>query len=71
MFKQPRLLAPAALSLLFTVSPLAAADSFTFDQLVSAGANACLPDATAKVIITSAASHTADIVSIQIRGDLN
>ena len=52
MFNPLPFLAPAALGLLFTASPLAAADSFTFDLVVSAGAKACLPNATAKVSIT-------------------
>jgi len=52
MFKSLSFLAPAALSLILTVSPLSAADSFTFDMVVSAGAGACLPNATAKVTIT-------------------
>ena len=51
MFKQLPLLAPAALSLVFTAPPLAAADSFTFDMVVSVGAKACLPNATATVTI--------------------
>src|SRR5215471_20406633 len=52
MFKPLPFLAPAALGLLFTASPLSAAGSFTFDMVVSAGARACLPNATAKVTIT-------------------
>jgi hypothetical protein len=59
MFKQLQFLAAsAALSLSFTVSPLAAATddpddgSFTFNMVVSTGAKACLPNASAKVTIT-------------------
>src|SRR5262249_27639239 len=51
MFKQLQFLAPTALSLVFTVAPLVAADSFTFDMVVSAGGKQCLPNATAKVSI--------------------
>lgn len=58
MFKQLQFLAaPAALSLLFTVSPLAAAtdtpdDSLTFNMVVSAAGKTCVPNAAAKVTIT-------------------
>jgi hypothetical protein len=60
MFKQLHFLAaPAALSLLMTVSPLAASandsdDSVTFSMVVSAGAKTCLPNASATVKITPA-----------------
>jgi len=69
MFKQLQFLAaPAALTLLITVSPLAAgpgADSFTFDMVVSAGAKACVPNATAKVTITPVGSVETMEVSVQ------
>jgi hypothetical protein len=60
MFKQLQFLAAsAALSLSFTVAPLAADDgkdddSQTFNMVVSAGAKTCLPNASAKVTITPA-----------------
>ena len=80
MFKQPRLLlaATAALSLLATVAPLAAAsgnpvdDAFTFNMVVSGGAKTCLPNAAAKVRIDSATSawwrgwHCAEEAGISI-----
>ena len=58
MFKQLQsLAATAALSLLLTVSPLAAAadkadNSVTFNMVVSAGAKTCLPNASGTVRIT-------------------
>ena len=60
MFKQLLFVAaPAALSLLLTVPPLAAEshdsdDSFTFNMVVSGGAKTCLPKASATVQITPA-----------------
>ena len=60
MLKQLKFVAvPAVISVLLTVSPLAAGqkdsdDSFNFDMVVSAGSKTCLPNATAKVKITPA-----------------
>ena len=74
MFKQPRLVlaVTAALSLLATTAPLAAAsgnpddDPFTFNMVVSAGAKKCLPSATAKVKIDSAGP--VEIMDVSIQG---
>jgi hypothetical protein len=73
MFKQLQFLAaPAALSLLFTMSPAATAadgpdaDSFTFSMVVSAGAKACLPNATASVTITPAGP--VEIMDVSVQG---
>jgi hypothetical protein len=70
MFKQLQFLAAsAALTLSFAVSPLAAApdddDSLTFNMVVSAGAKACLPNASAKVTITPAGSVEFMDVAVQ------
>src|SRR5689334_19697771 len=55
MFKELRFLtAPAALSVLLAMSPVARADSddpLKFKMVVSAGAKACVPNATASVSI--------------------
>lgn len=69
MFKQLQFLAaPAALSLLLTVSPLAAgpdAGSFTFDMVASTGAKTCLPNAAATVTITPVGAVETMEVSVQ------
>jgi hypothetical protein len=71
MFKQLQFLAAsAALSLSFTVAPLAADDgkdddSQTFNMVVSAGAKACLPNASAKVTITPAGAVEFMDVTVQ------
>jgi hypothetical protein len=69
MFKQLQFLAaPAALTLLFTVSPLAAgpdAGSFTFDMVASTGAKTCLPNAAATVTITPVGAVETMEVSVQ------
>jgi hypothetical protein len=63
-------LSAISLSLLFTVSPLAAESdddhSFTFDMAVSAGAKVCLPKATAKVKITP--SGSTEIMEVWLQG---
>jgi hypothetical protein len=70
MMKQLRCLAAAgALSLLLTVSPLAAApddDSAAFSMVVSAGAKGCLPNATATVKIKP--SGPVDIMDVTVQG---
>jgi hypothetical protein len=63
------LAAPAALSLILTAFPLAAApkdDSVTFAMVVSAGAKTCLPDASAKVTITPAGP--VEIMDVVVQG---
>jgi hypothetical protein len=72
MIKQTLLLAaPAALSLLLTVSPLAAApddseNSTTFNMVVSAGAKTCVPNASATVTITPAGP--VEIMDVTVQG---
>ena len=73
MFKQlPFLVVSAAISLSFTVLPLAATpdgrddDSFTFKMVVSAGAKTCLPNASAKVTITPAGP--VEIMDVSVSG---
>ena len=66
MLRQLPFLAPAALSLLFTAPPLAAADAFTFPMMVSAGAKACLPNATATVTITP--TGPVEIMNVSVKG---
>src|SRR6516165_2492820 len=72
MFKQLLFVAaPAALSLLLTVSPLAAEshdsdDSFTFNMVVSGGAKTCLPKASATVQITPAGP--VEIMDVTVQG---
>jgi len=73
MFRQSQLLAaPAALSLLFTVSPFAAAadapdvDSFSFNMVISTGAKPCLPAATATVTITPVGP--VEIMDVSVQG---
>ena len=66
MFKQLPFLAPAALSLIFSAPPLAAADAFTFPMVVSAGAKACLPNATATVTITP--TGPVEIMNVSVQG---
>jgi hypothetical protein len=71
MFTQTKILmAPAALGLLLTMSPLAHAhddsdDALKFNMVVSAGAKACLPHATATVTITPAGPVELMDVSVQ------
>jgi hypothetical protein len=57
-----------ALGLLWTASPLAAADydSPTFNMVVSAGAKTCLPKATALVTVRQAGS--VDIMEVTVEG---
>jgi hypothetical protein len=62
---------PAALNLLFAISPLTAAphDSYgvtTFNMVVSAGAKACLPNATATVTIRPAGN--VEIMDVSVDG---
>ena len=72
MFKQLHFLAaPAALSLLLTVFPLAASaddsdDSVTFNMVVSAGAKTCLPKASATVKITPAGP--VELMDVTVQG---
>jgi hypothetical protein len=66
MFKPLPFLAPAALSLALIASPLAAAEAFTFEMVVSAGAKACLPNATAKVSITPVGP--VEIMEVSVEG---
>ena len=70
MLKKLRsLAAPAALGLLFTVSPLAKAadvDTTTFNMAVSAGAKTCLSNAAATVKITPAGS--VEIMDLILQG---
>ena len=69
MFRQLQFLAaPAALTLLVTVSPLAAgpdAGSFTFDMVASTGTKTCLPNAAATVTITPVGAVETMEVSVQ------
>jgi hypothetical protein len=63
--------APVALSLLLTISPLAAApddsdDSTTFKMVVSAGAKTCVPNASATVKITP--SGPVEIMDVTVQG---
>jgi hypothetical protein len=72
MFKQLQFLAaPAALSLLLSVFPLAAApedsdDSVTFKMVVSAGAKSCLPNASGTVRITPVGP--VEIMDVSVQG---
>ena len=71
MFKKLRFLAaPAALSLVLAVSPLAIAkdddSATTFNMVVSAGAKACLPNASATVKITPAGP--VEIMDVVVQG---
>src|ERR1051326_749062 len=67
--KKQLLAAPAVLGLLVTVSPLMAGTdddgSFTFNMVVSGGAKACLPNATASVRITPAGPVETMDVTVQ------
>jgi hypothetical protein len=72
MFKQMQFLAaPVALSLLLTVSPLAATadasgDPLKFNLVVSAGAKTCLPNATATVRI--APLGPVELMDVSVQG---
>jgi hypothetical protein len=73
MFKQlPFAVAAATLSMSFAVSPLAAAPadsedhSYSFNMVVSAGAKACVPNATAKVTITPVGP--VEIMEVAVQG---
>lgn len=73
MFNQLQCLAvPAALSLLFMMSPLAAAadgpaaNGFTFNMVVSAGAKTCVPNAIATVTIRPVGP--VEIMDVSVQG---
>ena len=71
MFKQLQYtVAAATLSTMIAVAPLAAEDdhhdSYTFNMVVSAGAKACVPNATAKVTITPAGP--VEIMEVSVAG---
>jgi hypothetical protein len=72
MFKRLQFLAvPAALNLLLTVSPVAAApddsdDSVTFNMVVSAGTKTCLPKASGTVKIKPAGP--VEIMDVSVQG---
>jgi len=70
MFTKRNLLAaPAVLGLLVSMTPLKAAnddDRLTFNMVVSAGAKACLPNATATVRVEPAG--TVDILDVTVKG---
>src|SRR5579864_3712049 len=72
MFKQLRFVtAPAFLSVLFTMSPLApavggAAADFTFNMVASAAAKTCVPNATATVTIRQVGP--VEIMDVAVQG---
>ena len=66
MVKQLPFLAPVALSLMFTASPFAAAAPITFPMVVSSGAKACLPNATATVTINPIGP--VEIMDVSVKG---
>ena len=67
------LAAPAALSLVLTVSPLAAApddDSTSFNMVVSAGAKPCLPNDLVRQLVSCLALDQTVAVRRSIKGPL-
>src|SRR5437868_4875590 len=72
MFQRLKFLtAPAALTLVLTISPLTAATknadgTVSFNMVVSAGAKTCLPNATATVSIRPAGQ--AEILDLSVEG---
>ena len=69
MFQRLRFLAAPVVCLLMIFAPILAMakdESFTFDMIVSAGAKACLPNASGRVTITPVGS--VEIMDVSVEG---